>query len=283
MQEEWGRLAAEIRRLCAGERVYGEIKTTSIRKQEAWLVEQIARARGARNALLRRKQSVLRKVGRLQERQQELIRRRRELNGKAVVKRRQIAQERRRAEAEAIEAGRFWECSEKTLKDFFHVPFRRRKLVDVDSRHRAALFVEVELQYDPCEGYERLLPTDRAYLCGVDDNGEEWGFVLRGPWLYTSRVVDAMAVAWGVKPSTVGRAQRQGELLVWPSLIPEGTELRGRTSYDLAPSHTAKSPSLRVNGEYLASDDPIEIVHPTHQPLRLEPGTYRWAVHGYGD
>jgi hypothetical protein len=253
------------------------------------VVEQIRIAKAAERRLKSTEKSRRKQISLLQGIQRVEISKRRALNGAVAVARRTAAAETRTREAEALAAGRFWECSEVTLKEFFSVPFACRKLVNVSQRHRAALFIELEHGTGP-DGYGALVPTSRAYLCGIDDNGEQWGFRVSMPgewsaWEYGSTVEEAMAVCWGVDIEVVQRSYRQGEVLFWASEAPVG--LKDWGSCTLAPSHDAESPSLQATGTQmdgrglLGSADPIVISHPTHAPLTLPAGTYAYAIHGY--
>jgi hypothetical protein len=289
---EFERLTAQIRCLAAGQPVAAEVKTGSLAKREAFAVEQIRAAKAAERKLAAREKSTRKKIAALQKQQQDLIRQRRELNGRVAVERRQAAAGKRAAEAEALAAGRFWECEEATLKEFFRVPFGCRKLVDVSQQHRAALFVELE--HGERDGYGALVPTHRAFLCGIDDNGEQWGFRVQAArdewdlWDYESKVEDAMAVCWGVEVATVRRAWRQGEVLFWAAELPASLGDKRVGTQTLAPSHTAAAPNLWATGTkrdgtgYLWSEaEPIRIEHPTHAALLLPAGSYRYAIHGY--
>lgn len=278
-------LQGEIAELMRGETICDRINTRSEAKRKAWKKEKIKECRRAYNALWQTQKSRVNQVTKLQKKQKECIKKLRAENSKYVLANRTTAAVKRREEHKALAKGHFWECEEQTLKDFFHVPFTKRKLVDVSERFRAALFVELELEEYP---YKSLVPTNRAYLCGVDDNSEEWGFQVfnnDGPcargWEYKSTVVEAMAIVWDINKDIVKKSYRQGELLFHPASFSVGSTLRRETIWDVAPAHTVSSPTLSHNGDSFASTDPITVSHPTHAPLVLPAGEYRVFIHSY--
>lgn len=282
LRNEYEEISRQIDPLRQGMLVRARVDSRSIAVQTDAVLRAIQMCQTSDRMLERARKSRLAKIKKLQQRQAQIIAEIRKLNGAVVVARRRQAQEKRDREQAALEGGRFWECSEETLKDFFHVPMKPRKLVDVSERHRAALFVHLEL-----EDYyvKQLVPSEQAYLCGIDDNGEQWGFrITRYPrWTYDSSVEEAMAECWHVPMEVVKRSYRQGEVLVWPETVPPGTTLTPKPVCDVAPSHTMKSKTLTVNGTRFMSFDPIRIEHPTHGALELPPGEYRFAIHTNGD
>jgi|GEM_PF-5415148 len=276
LRDEWLQLEQDILQLQLGECVSARVDTRNISRQRDATLRAIRMCETADRMLARTRKSRVRKIATLQRRQSEIIREIRRLNGAVVVERRRAAKAHREAEKEALAAGRFWECSEQTLKNYFSVPFRKRKLVDVSERHRAALFLDLDY-----EGYGvGLQPSGVAHLCGIDDNGEEWGFRLLVYRSYDVTVVDAMMTCWGVRRDIIERATRQGEILIWSENIPDDVRLESADDeHDIAPSHTVRSETLQINGEYFYATTPIIVEHPTHAAIWLQPGSYRYASH----
>lgn len=271
---EFRKLQNEINSLAHGERVSDRVdsRNDSIRAQ--WLLDKIPAIMAAHKALARTTKSRQRRIAKLQSRQGGVVMEIRALNSAWFQAKRAAVQ----SEKRALEEGRFWECRESLLKNYFRVPFDKRKLIDVSSQHRAALFVECILD-EYTYTYKKLVAGNRAYLCGIDDNGEEWGFVLRGHWDYDDTVTEAMAVAWEVDMSVVKKSRRQGELLFYPCNIPEGIDLEAEAEWQVAPSHTMKSATLSHNGDYFSSREEVVVEHPTHAPVVLPAGEYRVYAH----
>lgn len=268
-------------------RFYARLDSTSAKKREAWLKEQLAicgmlTAEFSGTIEYRREM-----IKNLQQEQQKFIESVRRWNASVILRQRANAKAHRESEQVALASGEFWKCSEQTLKDYFHVPYERRKLVDVSEKYRATLFVEVDVRdIDQPWGYSRsLVPTSRAYLCGIDNNGEEWGFrvILRHyeEWLYESKVVDAMAEVWGVDEKLVLESERQGEILFHADLIPDGVEMVADGDWQIRPSHCVKSEGLEHDDDYFRSANTITVEHPTHAPVTLPPGSYRAYIHNY--
>ena len=212
-----------IRLVTTGRAIASRINTKSERLRVEWRAQVLADCLASWTDL----QATTRRewIAAGQRLQREQIDALRAVNAAHVVSTRNAAKARREIEQIALAAGRFWECSEATLKDFFSVPFSCRKLVSISERFRAALFVELEV--GDRHGYRALVPTDSAYLCGVDDNGEQWGHRIESwYWSYDSTVEEAMARLWNVSVTTVGESHRQGEILIHPEPFPPGVTLR---------------------------------------------------------
>lgn len=162
------------------------------------------------------------KIRDLQARQKALIPKIRATNAGIVAGRKATAQQKR----DALTAGRFWECDAKTLKNYFHPPFAAKALVDVSEKWRAALFVETEstnVSNTRGQYWHKSEPTDQAWLCGIDDNGDEWGFNpsrSHDRFDFDDTVETAMAAAFGVSIYELPRCTRQGDLLFCPVSIP---------------------------------------------------------------
>lgn len=124
------------------------------------------------------------------------------------------------------------EADKEALKGYFHPPFDKNYLADVSERWRAALFIECEsINYKDYNGNWRhkLGGTGRGYLCGIDDNGDEWGHRVEGlpqgrddhdNLSLDSTVEEAMAILFGIRAAALAECTRQGDLLFCPAKIP---------------------------------------------------------------
>jgi len=277
---EYHQLNTAINKIITGEQIADRLNSKSEPKRRAWLAGQVRKCRAARRSIITSTRERMPEITTMQKRQAEIIAEVRKSNASTLIGQKKVASEKRAKEKAALEAGRFWECSEQLLKDYFSVPFDCRKLVSVSEKFRAALFLELEHGQNSM-GYNALVPTYNAYLCGIDDNGEEWGFRLQQDCDYNDTVEDAMAVCWEVPKSIVEQSFRQGEILFWKNNNPTGWRtMTPDTEWQIAPSHVITSPSLRHNGgHYFYADDPIIISHPTHAPLILLAGEYQYSIH----
>jgi len=256
---------------------YARLDSTSTKKRQAWLTEQQGICAIIKAAFEAGKEHNLEMIRVLQQEQRKFIDSLRAWNAKCLLEQKKAATERRDKERRALESGDFWECSEDTLKRFFNVPFSARKLVDVSEKHRAAFFVALEYG-----GYGTgLITTHIGYLCGIDNNGEQWGFRVRGNWSYDSTVVDAMSDVWGVPTKIVNESHRQGEILFHPEPVPPEVELVREGDWQIRPQHIVKSAGLEHDGDYFRSASAITVEHPTHHSVNLIPGEYRVYVHRY--
>jgi hypothetical protein len=170
-------------------------------------------------------------VGALQKRQEEILKDMRAENSRYLSERKAAKAAEREADAIALKAGRFWEASREALKGYFNPPFEKNHLADVSERWRAALYLECESAgWKDAYGNWRhkLVGTGRAYLCGIDDNGDEWGHELRldlgvdehGNVGLDADVEDAMAELFQVPSSRLRDCERQGDLLFLRCAIP---------------------------------------------------------------
>lgn len=135
--------------------------------------------------------------------------------------------ERTRKNTEALISGRFWEAEKETLKNYFHPPFDRNYLADISGKWRAALYTEMKStawKARPGDWRHKNIGTGNGYLCGIDDNGDEWGHRIDlstylshdiyGDMGYAGVTVeDAMAVLFEVEQDKLDKCIRQGDLL----------------------------------------------------------------------
>lgn len=267
----------EIEKTAKVDPAFGRINSVVRKKRAAFLLSEMQKITSTYASLHRTEKSRRKRIASLQKKQKAIIVKVRKANSEFLASKVQV----RKEEQRALKEGRFWDCQEELLKEFFRVPFGKRKLVALSEKHRAALFIEVVLS-NQSGPYKRLVPTQRAYLCGIDDNEEQWGFFLNNNdsyWEYDSTVEEAMATCWNVDESIVEESFRQGEILFHPCEIPAGTTLHPETEWQIAPSHVVRSESLVHNGEYFMSTQEIVVEHPTHKPVVLEAGEYRAYIH----
>jgi hypothetical protein len=154
------------------------------------------------------------KITALQTEQKALLPKLREVNAAYLGGKKSEKQ----AKVQALAAGRFWECDGQMLKDYFSVPFDARAFVDVSERWRVALFAETNSENCSNEKgkyWHKSVPTGRGYLCGIDDNGDEWGFEV--PAAFHDTVETAMANVFGVDAKKIKSCYRQGEILFCPA------------------------------------------------------------------
>jgi len=155
-------------------------------------------------------------IERLQREQMQLIPEMRAHNSAYLSERKNAKDSQRKADQEALASGEFWRASEEAIKNYFHPPFTRNYVADVSERWRACLIVSVVPQsYKGGYGwYTKLEDTGHGYLCGIDDNGDEWGHEVEG-W-YGSTVETAMARLFGIDWAKLDNCTRQGDLLFCP-------------------------------------------------------------------
>lgn len=224
----------------------------------------------------------------LQNRQKALIPRLRKANSEYLAQRKAAKAERNRKNTEALAAGRFWECDREYLKGYFHPPFARNYLADVSEKWRAALYTEMEsTAWKARKGdwRHKNIGTGWAYLCGIDDNGDEWGHLVNlrsmmntdrhGDLEYMASVEDAMCKLFDIPKYKIRSCVRQGDLLFCPEAIPDVELHPHEGPLEVRESHRIESPSLERNGQWFRSADPITVTHTSHQPVTLEPGEYR--------
>lgn len=155
-------------------------------------------------------------------------------NSKYLADRKATKAAEREADALALKEGRFWDASKEALKGYFHPPFDKNYLADVSEKWRAALYLECEgAAWKDYNGNWRhkLVGTGRAYLCGIDDNGDEWGHECRidlgvddyGNVGLDADVEDAMAALFEIPARRLRNCERQGDLLFCRETIPTTT------------------------------------------------------------
>jgi hypothetical protein len=172
--------------------------------------------------------AVRKKIAGLQAQQKALLPELRAANSAYVLARKNAKAEQAAKNAEALKSGRFWEADKDALKEYFHPPFEKNYLADVSEKWRAALFLECESSsYKTYSGNwgHKLVGTGYGYLCGIDDNGDEWGCAVSG--LPQSRdeysdakldttVEEAMAEVFEINSRRLEKCTRQGDLLFCP-------------------------------------------------------------------
>jgi len=168
-------------------------------------------------------------VAEIQETQKILLSAMRTSNAEYMAEKKHAKARQRSTDATALASGIFWNASRDAIKDYFNPPFEKNYLADVSEKWRAALFTECESTgYKSAYGWRhKLVGTGRGYLCGIDDNGDEWGHVVDLPLdidqygnkSMDAKVEDAMAELFDVSASKLERCHRQGDLLFRPCSI----------------------------------------------------------------
>ncbi len=179
----------------------------------------------------RRLTEIRKQITALQAQQKNLLPKLRESNSAYLAGKKTEREAQAAKNAEALKSGRFWEADKDTLKGYFHPPFDKNYLADVCEKWRAALFLECEsISYKWGDGNwgHKLGGTGRGYLCGIDDNGDEWGHRVEnlpqssdayGNNGLDSTVEEAMSNLFGIKQIKLANCQRQGDLLFCPEKI----------------------------------------------------------------
>jgi len=225
----------------------------------------------------------------LRSQQKELIPQMRKVNSAFIQKRKLEKEEIKKKNQEVLTEGRFWEVDKDTLKDYFHTPFQKNYLADVSAKWRAALFLECKSasykRYNGTWGHI-LEGTGQGYLCGIDDNGDEWGHEVfvplsineYGTMQLDATVEEAMAELFDISINKLGKSYRQGDLLFCPETIP-GTrkEELGKLedAWEVKESHQIYSKGMRYDYEYFQSTNPIIVSHTSHNPVFLPAGEYK--------
>lgn len=168
----------------------------------------------------------------IQAQQKALLPALRKSNSEFCAARKNAKAEQGKKNAAALVSGRFWEADETAIKGYFHPPFDKNYLADVSEKWRAALFLEC--QSISFKGYNgdwrhKLGGTGRGYLCGIDDNGDEWGFIINnlpqssdnyGNSALDNTVEEAMANVFQISEADLPKCTRQGDLLFCQTVIP---------------------------------------------------------------
>lgn len=180
--------------------------------------------------------AVRKQINALQSQQKAILPELRAANSAYVLARKNAKAEQTAKNAEALKSGRFWEADKDALKGYFHPPFDKNYLADVSEKWRAALFLECKSSsYKNYSGNwgHKLVGTGYGYLCGIDDNGDEWGFVVSGlPQSHDeycdakldTTVEEAMAEVFEINSRLLEKCTRQGDLLFCPVKIPTETK-----------------------------------------------------------
>jgi len=230
--------------------------------------------------------SIRKTITGLQSQQKTLLPKLREANSLYLAGLKSAKTEQNAKNTEALKSGRFWEADHDALKGYFHPPFDKNYLADVSEKWRAALFLECEsVSYKGYNGdwRHKLSGTGDAYLCGIDDNGDEWGHrcAVRlssdnyGNGGFDATVEEAMSDLFDIRVADLGKCQRQGDLLFCPETIPATTELHPEGKWTPRESHEITSPTLYRNGRYFRAVDEITVSHTSHAPVVLPAGEYR--------
>jgi len=249
-----------------------------------------------RKASARRSVSARRKkIAALQEKQKELLKEIREVNSAAYLQNKTNRRERIEKNINAFKTGRFWEADEKALKAFFCPPFDKNRLADVSEKWRACLFLE-------CNGLAygsrwkpkfKMVGTGFGFLCGIDDNGEQWGHRVNllldldrwDNYSLKCTVEEAMSELFGIpyKALVKDACWRQGDLLFHSEPIPEETVMKKQDCWDVRETHRICSAGMERNGSFFRSANEITVEHTSHATVVLPPGEYRIYMLGFGD
>ncbi len=174
---------------------------------------------------------IRRQIIALQAQQKELLPKLQEANSLYLAGKKTVREAQKIKNTEALKSGRFWEADKDTLKAYFHPPFDKNYLADVSEKWRAALFLEcksVSWKDNNDNWRHKLAGTGRGYLCGIDDNGDEWGHTVHDlPQLrdyydnaaLDSTVEEAMADLFDIRVADLEKCKRQGDLLFCPVKI----------------------------------------------------------------
>jgi hypothetical protein len=251
---------------------------------EAFLAAYKSASQPSRREILRVRIAIL------QAQQKALLPQLRAANSAFLSSRKTASAEESSRNSEALTSGRFWEASKEALKGYFHPPFSRNYLADVSEKWRAALYTEMDStawKAGKGDWRHKNVGTGRGYLCGIDDNGDEWGHLVDlsshldrdeyGDLGYVASVEDAMAVLFGIPRHKLVACERQGDLLFCPGAIPAGTELQAQSEpWFVRESHTISSPvTFERNGHWFRSAVEITVSHTSHNPVILPAGSYQ--------
>lgn len=222
------------------------------------------------------------KIADLQAQQKTLIKQMREANSQFIAARKNKNDAAKQADIDAIRSGAFWAASKDALKAYFHPPFEKNYLADVSGKWRAALFLECEsINYKTYSGNwgHKLGGTGRGYLCGIDDNGDEWGHRVNNLPLSPNNhrdgmdldgtVEEAMAELFGIRVDRLSDCDRQGDLLFCPCEI--------RKTEETVCSYCGRSKSWHMDSGR-CPDEHTYFSPITHTPPTLEPHDGPWEI-----
>lgn len=223
----------------------------------------------------------------LQSRQKILLPQLRRANSDYLAEKRAEKTKTARKNTEALASGEFWLADRDALKDYFNPPFEKNYLADVSEKWRAALFLDCKsISYKTVYGNwgHKLGATGMGYLCGIDDNGDEWGHEVdlsryQGyddfcDMRLEGEVEWAMAELFRVPVRNISTCFRQGDLLFCPVAIPAKIEMYAQEKWNVRESHKVWSPGLYRNGHYVSSCRDIVVSHTSHEPVYLPAGSY---------
>jgi len=265
-----------------------EAKANYVTEQGRAFLAALRKACGKRNITLLRAQ-----IAELQTQQKAIIPQMRAANSAYLAGKRTEKAEQQRKNEEALKSGQFWDASKEGLRDYFHPPFNKNHLADVSEKWRAALFTECESTgYKGYDGNWRhkLVPTGRGYLCGIDDNGDEWGHrIEHGLGSYDQynnlsiedTVEHAMSLLFEIPERDLKNCERQGDILFCKWAIRTERVERCRWCHHPKNAHTQRvqhfddlpdRPYLECPdryGEYEAS---------ILEPIELHPQNGHWEI-----
>ncbi len=275
------------------DRINAKTKTGPVRRAEAeanfWVESGKMFLADHRQATGKRNLANIRKtITELQAKQKALLPELRKSNSEYLAGKKAEKTEQARKNSDALESGRFWDADKETLKGYFHPPFSKNYLADVSEKWRAALFLECEsASFKTAYGNwgHKLTGTNHGYLCGIDDNGDEWGHHVTiyqgiddfGDLRLEGDIEWAMTELFDIPAVKLADCVRQGDLLFcMASSIPDDTDLDPhKGAWEIRESHAVESTGLERNGQYFQSKSDIHITHTSHPEVVLPPGEYR--------
>ena len=197
----------------------------------------------------------------------------------------------RELEVRALEAGDYYNVSDETLKQWIKETFPefRRKLyiLDRSSKYRAVLFCTLELH----PYFNKLVPAE-YYLCGEDDNGEEWCHLIATNFIYcnlNTEILYKRSVKWAESqllnvPTSLFDyfIDRQGDVFVFRDEDQANYREQEETDeFEILPNHILKLEKTAVikykrksNKIYLDLPVPAVLEHPSHHHVKLQPAKY---------
>lgn len=231
----------------------------------------------------------------LQIQQKDVLPKLRESNSAYLAGKKNEKETQKSRNAEALKTGRFWEADKETLKGYFNPPFDKNFVADVSEKWRACLILECgsESWKDNNGNWRfKLVGTRRGYLCGIDDNGDEWGYTVNGlpqsrdyygNAALDSTVEEAMTGIFDISVKAIPGCYRQGDLLFHPESIPADREIKPAAQWEPRESHIIMSEGFEHNGTYFRSANDITVTHTSHPTIVLPAGEYRLYMSGIAD
>lgn len=176
----------------------------------------------------------------------------------------------RESQLRSAKEGDFCGIEDKYLRSIFGSWLDSMRIADKSSAHRAILAVTHRYKVGdvaPC------------YLMGIDDNGDTWrheinistdlSYSYEGYSSIDLDVEKAMAQLFQCKIEDINTGFRQGDVLVVPGISEKADNY-------LPPGHEFMGEYTKIEGG-VQNDVPITLVHTSHTPIQLSPGT--WHVH----